>query len=76
MKTYILDSFALLCLFDGNRPKEKEIVKNYLEQAEDGKISLYMSKINEGEIYYKLYKYIGSIFAAGFRSDIKKACFL
>ena len=48
MKMFILDSYALLCLFDKKRRSEKEAVTKYLEDAEKGRIKLYMSKMNEG----------------------------
>jgi len=72
---FILDSFALLCLFDKKRPKEKKIIIHYLEKAEKGEIRLYLSKINEGEIYYKLFKSIGEPIARGVREDLKKGIF-
>ncbi|HWR90745.1 MAG TPA: type II toxin-antitoxin system VapC family toxin [Dissulfurispiraceae bacterium] len=75
MKTYILDSYALLCLFDRKRKAEKEAVKKYLDDAEKGIIKIYMSKINEGEVFYKLYKYLGSPIAEGFREDLKRGLF-
>jgi predicted nucleic acid-binding protein len=75
MKMFILDSYSLLCLFDNKRKAESKIVKKYLEDAESGKIKLYLSKINEGEIFYKLYKYLGESFAFGFREDLKRGLF-
>ncbi|HMK57225.1 MAG TPA: type II toxin-antitoxin system VapC family toxin [Dissulfurispiraceae bacterium] len=72
MKMFILDSYAVLCLFDKKRRSEREAVMKHLEDAEKGKEKLYMSKINEGEVFYRLYKYLGSHVAVGFREDIKK----
>jgi predicted nucleic acid-binding protein len=68
---FILDSFALLCLFDQKRKRENKAIRKYLEDAENGKIKLYLSKINEGEVFYKLYKYLGESIAVGFREDLK-----
>lgn len=68
---FILDSFAMLCLFDRKRKRENRAIRKYLEDAENGKIKLYISKINEGEVFYKLYKYIGESVAVGFREDLK-----
>lgn len=68
---FILDSFALLCLFDGKRKRENKVIRKYLEDAENGKIKLYLSKVNEGEIFYRLYKYLGESIAVGFREDLK-----
>lgn len=75
MKTFILDSYALLCFFDKKRKAEKEAVTKYLEDAEKGRIKLYLSKMNEGEVFYKLYKYLGGHIAAGFREDLKQGLF-
>lgn len=72
MKMLILDSYALLCLFDKKRKAEKESVMKHLEDAEKGKVKLYISKINEGEVFYKLFKYLGPEIAAGFRADLKR----
>lgn len=75
MKMFILDSYALLCLFDKKRRSEKEAVTRYLEDAEKGRIKLYMSKVNEGEVFYKLHKYLGGAISTGFREDLKRGLF-
>ncbi|MEW5744263.1 MAG: type II toxin-antitoxin system VapC family toxin [Nitrospirota bacterium] len=75
MKTFILDSYALLCLFDHKRKQEGRTVKNYLEAAESGRIKLCLSKINEGEVFYRLYKFLGEEIARGFREDLKRGLF-
>ena len=75
MNKFILDSYALLCLFDRKRAKENNAVKKHIEDSERGKAVLYMSKMNEGEVFYKLYKYLGPEVAHGFRADMKKGLF-
>lgn len=75
MKTYVLDSYTLLCLFDKKRKQEKEAVMKLLAQAEAGNLKLVISKINEGEIFYRLYKQLGSQFALGYREDLKAGLF-
>lgn len=75
MNKFILDSYVLLCLFDKKRQKETRAVKKYFVDSENGKAALYMSKMNEGEVFYKLYKYLGSEFASGFRADVKRGLF-
>ncbi len=72
---FVLDSYALLCLFDKKRPQEKKSIIRYLEKAEKGEIRLYLSKINEGEIFYKLFKYVGEPIARGVREDIRRGVF-
>ncbi|MCL4491102.1 MAG: type II toxin-antitoxin system VapC family toxin [Nitrospirae bacterium] len=69
---FILDSYALLCLFDRKRKKEGHIVKKHMEEAEAGGKRLLLSKINEGEVFYKLYKYLGRGIAYGFREDLRQ----
>ena len=75
MKMLILDSYTLLCLFDKKRKMEKDVVTKYLHDADRGKVKLYISKVNEGEVFYKLYKYLGAEIAAGFRADLKRGMF-
>lgn len=75
MKMLILDSYALLCLFDRKRNPERIAVTKHLEDAEKGKVKLYISKINEGEVFYRLYKYLGAEIATGFRADLKRGMF-
>ncbi len=50
MKTYVLDSYALLAYLEGE-PSGKQITSLF-EDAIDNKIGLLMSVINWGEIYY------------------------
>ncbi|NOZ68600.1 MAG: type II toxin-antitoxin system VapC family toxin, partial [Deferribacteres bacterium] len=54
---------------------ENKAIRKYLENAESGRIKLYLSKINEGEVFYKLYKYLGRSIAFGFREDLKRGLF-
>lgn len=75
MKTYILDSYALLCLFDKKRKKERDAIVALLEQAELKKIGLIISKINEGEVFYRLHKFLSPPIAQGFREDLKAGIF-
>lgn len=75
MNKFILDSYALLCLFDKKRKSENQAIRKYLDDSEHGRIELYLSKINEGEVFYKLYKYLGSEVAVGFRTDMKNGIF-
>lgn len=50
MKTYVLDSYALLAHLEGE-PEGKKVT-HLLEETVDNKIRLLMSVINWGEIYY------------------------
>lgn len=49
-KAYVLDSFALLAHLEGEARGKK--VTEMLTKAKSGKISLYISLINLGEVYY------------------------
>jgi predicted nucleic acid-binding protein len=75
MKMFILDSYSLLCLFDKKRRAEKKAVTKYLEDAEKGSIKLYISKVNEGEVFYKLYTCLGGPISTGFREDLRRGLF-
>jgi ribonuclease VapC len=58
VKTFVLDSYALLAYFEGAPGAEK--VQQLLEQAKDGKAALLMSVVNWGEVYYSLFRSKGS----------------
>lgn len=49
-KRYVLDSFALIAYFEGE--KGQEIVKGLFEQAIKGGCELFLSVVNMGEIAY------------------------
>ena len=49
-KRYVLDSFALLAYF-GNEPGA-ETVEQLLRQAQDETVTLHLSLVNLGEVYY------------------------
>ena len=52
MKNLVLDSYALLSYFEDEPGADK--VQRLLEQAAKGKVSLLMSIVNWGEVYYSL----------------------
>ncbi|MBI5286111.1 MAG: type II toxin-antitoxin system VapC family toxin [Deltaproteobacteria bacterium] len=54
MKGFILDSYALIAYFESEPGAEK--VERILEQAEKGKVTIVMSVINWGEVYYSIYR--------------------
>ena len=72
---FVLDSYAFLCLLDWKRQREFKVVKKYFESAEKGHLKLYISKISEGEIFYKLYKHLGAPVANSFRGDLRRKLF-
>lgn len=47
---FALDTFALLAYY--NNEPGVDIVKDLLKKAQQGKVSLFLSEINIGEIYY------------------------
>ncbi len=52
MKRLILDSYALLAFFEDELGADK--VQELLEQAKKGKLDIFMSIVNWGEVYYCL----------------------
>lgn len=54
MKGFIVDSYALIAYFEDESGAEK--VERILDQAEKNKLSVFMSMINWGEVYYSIYR--------------------
>ncbi len=52
MRTFVLDSYALLAYLEDEAGAEK--VQRLLEEADQGKAALLMSIVNWGEVYYSL----------------------
>jgi predicted nucleic acid-binding protein len=52
---YVLDSWAFLALFRQEVPAV-EVVRDLFRKAEHGDVTLYVSLINAGEVYYTLRK--------------------
>ena len=50
IKSYVLDSFAILAYQQGEEGKDE--VKKLLRDAEEGKVKLYLNWVNLGEVYY------------------------
>lgn len=50
----VLDSYALIAYFEAEEGAEE--VKHLLQEAESGKLSLMMSVVNWGEVYYILHR--------------------
>lgn len=53
-KSYVLDTFALFNFLSAEEGSEK--VEKLIAQARLGKVTLYFSEINLGELYYKAWK--------------------
>ncbi len=51
-KSYVLDSYALLCFFEDE--KGAEIVEALLHEAQNTENALYLNVINLAEIYYSI----------------------
>ena len=67
---YVLDSFALLAHFQAESGGEK--VKNLLDKAVISEVSLYMSIINMGEVFYITSRNFGNDTAHSQMSDIRQ----
>lgn len=70
-KRFILDSWALIALFNNEQPAFQQ-VENLLRQAADGHAFLALSIINLGEIYYIIGRKGGGNVADRFLSHIKQ----
>ncbi len=55
--SYVLDSCLLLAFL--RKEKNWKEVKEYLEQAKQGKIKIFISWMNLSEVYYKVYRKLG-----------------
>ncbi len=65
-----LDAWAILSWLKDERPASEK-VESLLEESEKGKIRLYISMINLGEVYYRLARLKGEETAKEFLRDIK-----
>ncbi|MEW6379686.1 MAG: type II toxin-antitoxin system VapC family toxin [bacterium] len=57
MRSYLFDSFALLCWLQ--EEEGFKLVDRFILDAQAGKVNLYLSIINLGEIYYRIAKVAG-----------------
>lgn len=54
MIPYVLDSYAVLCYLQDEPDSDK--VASLLEKAQQDKIKLYMTWVNFGEVYYRVWR--------------------
>lgn len=66
---FVLDTYALFVYL--NKEKGFEYVVKLLKTAEEGKVKLYFSTINLGELYYVLIREIGDIKAKNIIQQIQ-----
>ncbi len=69
----VLDAYPILAFLQNE--KEADKVEQLFESSEKGKIKLYISIINIGEVYYRLYKLGRVSEAEDFVSGIRKGEF-
>ena len=67
---FVLDSFAVVSFFQAEKGSDK--VKEILEQALFGKMAVYLSAINLGEIFYITARRLGDSHAEEMLDDIKR----
>ena len=53
MNKFVLDAWAILALLQGEEPAATQ-VKQLLEEAQTGQITLFISIINLGEVFYRV----------------------
>lgn len=70
MKTLVLDSWAILEWMSGRQPAAG-FVEDLLGAAESGRIRLFMSAINVGEVYYFLLKHHSEELAESWRESAR-----
>ncbi len=70
IKRYVLDSYAVLAYLEGERGGEK--VSSILKEALSGKVEIYMSVINWGEVYYIVLREQGSAIANLYLQTMEK----
>ena len=58
MSKFVLDAWAILALLQGEEPAATQ-VKQLLEVAQTGQITLFISMINLGEVFYRVGKVKG-----------------
>ena len=68
MKTYVLDSSALMTFFEDRPGADK--VEELLAEAADAKRTLAMSVVNWGEVYYSIWRARGEKAAAAKLQEI------
>jgi ribonuclease VapC len=68
MKQVVLDAYAILAWMQ--QECCAQVVSRLFSQAEQESIELFISSINAGEVYYRLYKTAGSKAAADFKEAL------
>lgn len=53
-KKYVLDSYAVLCYLQDEPGSDK--MASFLEKAQQNEIELYMTWVNFGEVYYRVWR--------------------
>lgn len=70
MRRMVLDAYAFLAWMQ--QEACAQTIKNLFTDAEQGQIELFLSYINAGEIYYRLYKTAGSETADDFKKALRQ----
>jgi len=70
MKTFLLDSWAMLAYLKKKSPADARVV-DVMEQARQGDIKLFISVINLGEVYYSIGRVRGEDFADQVLDEIR-----
>jgi predicted nucleic acid-binding protein len=70
-KRFVFDSWALLALLQKEEPAASQ-VKQLLEDAQNGRVELFISVINLGEVYYRIGRLKGEREAQRTLEDIRR----
>lgn len=69
--SYVLDAWALLALLQAEEPAASR-VKELLLDGEQGRVTLLLSVVNLGEVYYHVGRHAGRVAALGAVEDIRR----
>ncbi len=73
MRQMVLDAFAVLAWMQHEACSQ--VVSDLFTQAEQGEVEIFLSCVNAGEIYYRIYKTVGSKAANDFREALSQGRF-
>lgn len=69
--SYVLDAWALLAFLQAEEPAASR-VKELLLDGEQGRVTLLLSVVNLGEVYYRVGRQAGRVAALGAVEDIRR----
>ena len=71
IRRYVLDANALIGFFDGRQPAAEK-VRKILSEANRNQVSVWMSAINWGEVYYTEWRHYGEVKAQEAEMNLRR----